>query len=178
MGVCLFLSFLLFRTRYVRYLITLWWIFLVRVLMVGFSIFILISLLMQCSCMAPLTLAMMIIRGLIFHPVFCMVLIKGSDLVCLCLRAWSGYMSWNTHTPYTFANRARKNIFLLRRYIAGFFGHTDSLPFFAPSRLPEASLFMVFSATTQDPFLASNYDGFVALLAFNQEPAMQGFPST
>ena len=71
--------------------------------------------------MAPLTLDVMIIRGSVVHPVFCMVLIKGSDLVCLCLRAWSGYMSWNTHTPYTFANRSRKNIFLLRRYIAGFF---------------------------------------------------------
>ena len=55
--------------------------------MVDFSIFRLISLLMQCSCMAPLTLDVMIIRGSVVHPVFCMVLIKGSDLVCLCLRA-------------------------------------------------------------------------------------------
>ena len=44
--------------------------------------------------MAPLTPAMMVLRGLVFHPLFCMALIKGLYLVCLCVRAWSGYMSW------------------------------------------------------------------------------------
>ena len=51
-----------------------WWILFMRFLMAGFGNFRLISLLMECSCMAPLTLVVMIIRGLIFHPLFCMVL--------------------------------------------------------------------------------------------------------
>ena len=43
--------------------------------------------------MAPLTPAVMVMRGLVFHPLFCMVLINGSYLVCLCERACSGNMS-------------------------------------------------------------------------------------
>ena len=57
--------------------------------MVGFGIFRLVSLLMKCLCMTPLTLVVMEIRRLVFHPLFCMVLIRGSYLVCLCVRAWS-----------------------------------------------------------------------------------------
>ena len=49
-NVCLFFSSLLFRTRYVRYLMAFWWIFLMRVIMVGFGISRLVSLLMECSC--------------------------------------------------------------------------------------------------------------------------------
>ena len=51
----------------------------------------LVSLLMECSCMAPLMPNVMITRGLVFQPLFCMVLIRGSYLVCLLVRAWSGY---------------------------------------------------------------------------------------
>ena len=47
----------------------------------------LVSLLMKCLCMAPLTPVVMVIRGLVFHPSFCLVLISGSYLVCLCVRA-------------------------------------------------------------------------------------------
>ena len=50
--------------------------------MVGFGIFRLISLLMECSCMAPLTFVVMVMRGLVFHLLFCMVLISGWYLVC------------------------------------------------------------------------------------------------
>ena len=48
---------------------------------------------MECSCIAPLTLAVMVIRGLVFHPLFCIVFISGSYLVCLCVRPCSGNMS-------------------------------------------------------------------------------------
>jgi hypothetical protein len=91
---CLFSSFLLFKTRYVRYLMAFRWIFFMRFLMVDFGIFMWASLLMECSCMAPLTPAVMVIRGFVCHPRFCMVLINGSYLLCLCVRAWSGNLSW------------------------------------------------------------------------------------
>ena len=62
--------------------------------MVGFGIFRLVSLLMKCSCTTPLTLVVMVMRGLVFHPLFCMVLITGLYLVCLCVRVWLGSLSW------------------------------------------------------------------------------------
>ena len=62
--------------------------------MVSFGIFRLISLFMKCLCMAPLTPAMMVTRGLVLHPLFCMVLIRGSYLTCLCVKVCSGYLSW------------------------------------------------------------------------------------
>ena len=37
-----------------------------------------VSLLMKCSCLAPLTPAVMVMRGLILHPLFSMLLINGS----------------------------------------------------------------------------------------------------
>ena len=46
------------------------------------------------SCMAPLTLVVMVMSGLVFHMLFCMVLINGSYLVCLYVRACYGNMSW------------------------------------------------------------------------------------
>ena len=63
-------------------------------LMLVFGNFSLVSLSMECSCMTPLTLAMMVMRGLVFHPLLCMVLISRSYLVCLCMRACSGNLSW------------------------------------------------------------------------------------
>ena len=55
--------------------------------MACFGILRLVSLLMECLCMAPLTPAVMVIRMLVFHPSYCMMLISGSYLVCLCVRA-------------------------------------------------------------------------------------------
>ena len=62
--------------------------------MFDFGYFRLASLLIKCSCIAPLTLHVMIMRGLVFHPLFYMVLISGSYLVCLYVRARSGNLSW------------------------------------------------------------------------------------
>ena len=76
-----------------RYLLAFWCIFFMRVLTLAFGMFSLSNCSMECSCIAPLTLAVMVIRGLVFHPLFCMVLIRGSYLVCLCVRACSGNLS-------------------------------------------------------------------------------------
>ena len=92
-GACLLSSFFLFKTRYVRYLTAFWYMFFMRVLIFDFGMFRLVSFLMECSCMAPLTPIVMVVRGLIFHPLFYMVLISGSYLVCFCSRAWSRNLS-------------------------------------------------------------------------------------
>ena len=34
------------------------------------------------------------IRGFVFHPLFCRVLINGSYFVCFCVRACYGNLSW------------------------------------------------------------------------------------
>ena len=57
--------------------------------MLVFEILRLVSFSMECSCMAPLTPVVMVMRRLVFHPLFFMVLISGSYLVCLCERACS-----------------------------------------------------------------------------------------
>ena len=75
-GACSLSSFLLFKTKYVRYLMTFWYMFFMRVLMLESDIFRLASLFMECSCITPLTPTVMNMRGLIFHPLFCMVLIS------------------------------------------------------------------------------------------------------
>ena len=64
-----------------------------RVLIFGFGMFRFVSFLMECSCMATLTPTMMKMRGSIFHPLFCMVLISGSYLVFFGARVWSGNLS-------------------------------------------------------------------------------------
>ena len=61
--------------------------------MLVFGSFKLVTLLIECLCMASLTPNVMVMRGLIFHPLFCKELIRGSYLLCLCVRAWSGYLS-------------------------------------------------------------------------------------
>ena len=43
--------------------------------------------------MAPLTPAVMMISGLVCHPLVRIALTRGFYLVCFCVRAWSGYMS-------------------------------------------------------------------------------------
>ena len=54
--------------------------------------------LVNCSieflCIAPLTPGVMVMRGLVFHPLALSVVISGSYLVCLCVRACSGNLSW------------------------------------------------------------------------------------
>jgi hypothetical protein len=44
--------------------------------------------------MAPLTPTIMVMRGLVFHPLFCIVLISGSYLVCFCVMACYGNLLW------------------------------------------------------------------------------------
>ena len=48
----------------------------------------------EVSCIAPLTLAVMVMRGFVFHPLSLSVAISGSYLVCLCVRACLGNLSW------------------------------------------------------------------------------------
>lgn len=62
--------------------------------MLVLSIFSLVILLIECSCMAPLTPVVMVMRGLVFRSLFCMMLISGLYLVCLCMRICSGNLSW------------------------------------------------------------------------------------
>jgi uncharacterized SAM-binding protein YcdF (DUF218 family) len=62
--------------------------------MLCFGIFSLVSFSMECSWIAPLTPAVMVISGLTFQPLLCMVLISGSYLVCLWVRASSRNLSW------------------------------------------------------------------------------------
>ena len=47
-----------------------WCIFFMRILILVFGIFSLIGWSMECSCIAPLTPAVMVMRGLIFQPLF------------------------------------------------------------------------------------------------------------
>ena len=62
--------------------------------MLDFGIFDLSSLSMECLCIAPLTPVVMVMRGVVFHPLFCMVLISGLYLVCLCVRACTRSLWW------------------------------------------------------------------------------------
>ena len=48
----------------------------------------------EVSCIAPLTPAVMVMRGLVFHPLALSVVISGSYLECLCERACLGNLSW------------------------------------------------------------------------------------
>ena len=70
-----------------------WCMPFIRFLMLDFGIFSSVNLLMECSCMAPLTHAVIVIRGLVLHPLFWMVLFNGLYLVCFCVMACSGNLS-------------------------------------------------------------------------------------
>lgn len=59
--------------------------FFMRLLVVGLRMLMLISLFMECSCMAPLTQVVIVMRGLTSPPLFRRVFISGLYLVCLCL---------------------------------------------------------------------------------------------
>ena len=52
------------------------------------------SLLMECSCIAPLKIAMIVTMGFVFHPWFRMFSIRGSYLTCFCAIACSWNLSW------------------------------------------------------------------------------------
>ena len=49
---------------------------------------------MDCSCITPLTPAVIVIRGFVFQPLFCILLISGLYFACFCVRAYSGNLSW------------------------------------------------------------------------------------
>lgn len=50
MGTCLLSNYLLFRMRYVRYVMAFWWMFFISFLVMGFERFIWCSLFMYGSC--------------------------------------------------------------------------------------------------------------------------------
>ena len=62
--------------------------------MLVFGTLISFTLLMDCSCIAPLTHVVIVIRGLMAHPLFCIALIKESYLACFYVMACSGNRSW------------------------------------------------------------------------------------
>jgi hypothetical protein len=64
-----------------RYLMTFWCKFFMRVLIFNLRIFRLASLLVECSCVAPLTSVVIEMRWLVFQPLFCMVLISESYFI-------------------------------------------------------------------------------------------------
>jgi hypothetical protein len=63
--------------------------------MLVFGMLRLVSWLIECSCMAPLTPAVTVIRGFAFQPLLLILLISGSYLSCLCVQACSGNLSWH-----------------------------------------------------------------------------------
>ena len=71
------------------------WCIFMRVLMLDFGILRLIHLLMDCSCIATLTPTVIVMRGFVFHPLFCMLLINELYLACMCVRACLGNLSWH-----------------------------------------------------------------------------------
>ena len=68
--VCLLSSVHLFRNRYVNYLKASWWTFSMRFLMLGFGMVSLLCFSIECSRMAPLTPAVMAMRGFPSNPLF------------------------------------------------------------------------------------------------------------
>ena len=74
--------------------------------MLIFENFSLISWSMECLWIAPLTPAVMVIRGLTFHPLFCIVLTNGIVFgVFVC----EG--SWGAHFTVLCANTCVKGLF-------------------------------------------------------------------
>ena len=65
-----------------------------RFLMLVFEILRLESLLMECSCVAPLTPVVIVMREFVFHPWFRMFSINGLYLACFCVRACSRNLLW------------------------------------------------------------------------------------
>ena len=71
----------------------LWCKLFMRFLILAFGIFKLFNFSIECLCMAPLTPVVMVMRGLVFHPLFCMALISRSYLICFCVMACSGNLT-------------------------------------------------------------------------------------
>ena len=76
-----------------------WCMSFMRFLMLDFGISSFASLPMECLCMALLTPAVMVMRGLVFHPLFRMVSFGESYLACLWVRACLGNLSWQYVNP-------------------------------------------------------------------------------
>ena len=62
-----------------------WCTFFMRVLMFDLKFFELESLLIECLYIAILSHDVIVMRGLVFHSLLCIVLINGSYLVYLCV---------------------------------------------------------------------------------------------
>jgi hypothetical protein len=62
--------------------------------MLDFGVLRLVSLLMNYLCITPRTPVVIVMRGFVLHPWFCMMLINESYLVCLCMKTCSGNLSW------------------------------------------------------------------------------------
>ena len=71
-----------------------WCRFFMRVLILVLGILRFVSFSIECSCIAPLTPTVMVMRALVFHTLLCMALISGSYLVCFCVVACSRNVSW------------------------------------------------------------------------------------
>ena len=71
-----------------------WCKFFMSVLMLDFGNLSLSYCSMECSWMAPLTPAVIMMRGLVFHPLWCMLFISESYLVCLCVLTCSRNLLW------------------------------------------------------------------------------------
>ena len=54
-----------------------------RVLLLGLGSLSLVNCSIECSWMASLTPTVIVMRGLVFNPLFCMLWISGSYLVCV-----------------------------------------------------------------------------------------------
>ena len=66
-----------------------WCMSFIKKIMLDFEIFSFVSLSMECSCMTPLTPAVMVMRGLVLHPLFCIVLLMG--------HMWCVFVRWLVH---------------------------------------------------------------------------------
>lgn len=93
MDACLLASFLLFEFKYARCLMMFWCVFFTKVLILCFKMLRLVIFMRDCLHIASLTPIVMVMRGFMFHSLFCMVLIGGSYLLCLWSKAWSGNLS-------------------------------------------------------------------------------------
>lgn len=67
------------------YFMTLWFLFFMRFLMALFGMRNLLNFLMGCSCMAPLTLALMVMSRFTFQPLFWSIATSGS-YCCVCVQ--------------------------------------------------------------------------------------------
>jgi hypothetical protein len=81
-SVCLLSSFLLLGMRYVRYVMVFRCIFSHESFNEVLGMLRSLDFFIKCSCVTPLTLAMMVMRGFTFHLLFLRVFISESHLVC------------------------------------------------------------------------------------------------